>query len=97
MHIPLSLIATINVLPGHTEAVAAGLRELVTASNAEPGCLRYELHGNPGNPEQFVMIEQWRDEQALELHRNAPHFQHFTSTFGERLSGIELLPLHRLA
>lgn len=94
---PLDLIAVINVLPGHAEHVAAGLQELAKASNAEPGCLRYELHGNPGNPEQFVMIEQWRDEQVLELHRNAPHFQHFTSTFGERLSGIELLPLHRLA
>jgi len=35
----LTLIATINALPGHAEAVAAGLQRLVTATCAEPGCL----------------------------------------------------------
>lgn len=97
MPTPVTLIATINSLPGHAEAVAAGLQALVVASNAEAGCQRYELHGNPANPQQFVMLEQWRDDAALELHRNAPHFQHFTRTFAARLASIELLPLQRLA
>ena len=97
MPTPVPLIATINSLPGHAESVAAGLQALVVASNAEAGCQRYELHANPANPQQFVMLEQWRDDAALELHRNAPHFQHFTQTFAARLASIELLPLQRLA
>jgi len=42
------------------------------------------------------MIEQWRDAEALDQHRAAPHFVHFTNTFGERLAGIDLLPLQPL-
>ena len=92
----LTLIATINALPGHAEAVAAGLQRLVTATCAEPGCLQYALHRNKENSHQFVMIEQWRDAEALNQHRTAPHFVHFTNTFGERLAGIDLLPLQPL-
>lgn len=69
----LTLIATINALPGHAEAVAAGLQRLVTATCAEPGCLQYALHRNKEDSHQFVMIEQWRDAEALDQHRAAPH------------------------
>lgn len=93
----ITLIATINALPAHTEAVAAGLQELVTASRAEPGCLQYDLHRHQTRAEQFVMIERWRDAEALDKHRATRHFQHFTHTFGERLVGIDLLPLQRIA
>ncbi|MFA7822612.1 putative quinol monooxygenase [Aeromonas dhakensis] len=93
----LTLIATIKVLPGHAEAVAAGLRQLVIASRAEPGCLQYALHRSEIDTSQFVMIERWRDAEALELHRATPHFLLLTHDFGERLAGIDLLPLQRLA
>jgi quinol monooxygenase YgiN len=93
----LTLIATIKALPGHAEAVAAGLQQLVIASCAEPGCLQYALHRNQVDADQFVMIEQWRDAAALDQHRAAPHLLHFTNVFGERLAGIDLLPLQRLA
>ncbi|WP_296271513.1 putative quinol monooxygenase [Pseudomonas sp. UBA6323] len=93
----LTLIATINVLPGHAEAVAAGLQALVTASRTEPGCLQYALHRNQQATDQFVMIEQWRDAEALDQHRATTHFLHFTHAFGERLIGVDLLPLQRIA
>jgi len=92
----LTLIATIKALPGHAEAVAAGLQRLVTATCAEPGCLQYALHRNKMDPDQFVMIEQWRDAEALDQHRAAPHFLYFTNAFGERLADIDLLPLQPL-
>lgn len=97
MNQPLTLIATITALPGQSAAVTEGLRRLVTASRAEPGCLQYDLHQHQTHPEQFVMIEQWRDAQALNEHRNTSHFQHFTHAFGERVTGIDLLPLQRIA
>ncbi|MGA4530750.1 putative quinol monooxygenase [Ectopseudomonas chengduensis] len=96
MSTALTLIATIKALPGHAEAVAAGLQRLVMATRAEPGCLQYALHRNKLDPHQFVMIEKWRDAEALDQHRAAPHFLHFSNAFGERLAGIDLLPLQPL-
>lgn len=93
----LTLIATIKALPGHAEAVAAGLQRLATASRTEAGCLQYALHRNEVDPDQFVIIEQWRDAEALDQHRETRHFLYFTSAFGERLAGIDLLPLQLLA
>jgi quinol monooxygenase YgiN len=93
----LTPVATIKALLGHAEAVAAGLQRLVTATCAEPGCLQYALHRNKLDPHPFVMNEQWRDAEALDQHRAAPHFPYFTNAFGERLTGIDLLSLQPLA
>ena len=66
------------------------------AVNAGGAGLQYALHRNKLDPHQFVMIEQWRDAEALDQHRAAPHFLYFTNAFGERLAGIDLLPLQPL-
>lgn len=92
-----TLIATITARPGQGEAVEAGLRQLVEASRQESGCLQYDLHRQREHAEQFVMIEQWQSEAALDEHRNAAHYLHFGKTFGEQLVGVELQFLQRLA
>ena len=50
------------------------LRELGTASRAEPGCMGYEVvRGEDGTT--FVLFEKWRDQAALDAHYAAEHFQ----------------------
>lgn len=97
MTTPITLLAHITARPGQTEAVEAGLRQLVEASRQESGCLQYDLHRQLEQPELFVMIEQWRDDAALDAHRNEPHYLHFGKTFGDQLVGVELQFLQRIA
>jgi quinol monooxygenase YgiN len=56
------------------DSVAEILRKLVPASRQEPGCVSYIAHFVEGEPATVLIYEQYKDEAALEHHRNSPHF-----------------------
>jgi (4S)-4-hydroxy-5-phosphonooxypentane-2,3-dione isomerase len=60
--------------PGKEEAAAELFRALTEESRREPGCLLYQVHRHKTDPTRFFIYEQYRDERALDLHRNSPHF-----------------------
>ena len=59
------------------DAVAELLRELTPASRQEPGCISYIAHFVEGEPATVLIYEQYKDEAALEHHRNTPHFHQY--------------------
>lgn len=93
----LTLVATITALSGQADTVEAGLRQLVSASRAEAGCLQYDLHRHQDDTDVFVMIEQWQDSAALAFHQATDHYRHFKTTCGDALLGVALQPLNRIA
>lgn len=70
---------------------------LTLHSRNEPGCLRYQVHRHKTDPRRFFIYEQYKDEAALEEHRNTPHFQEYArkqlSQIARRLEGELYLPL----
>ena len=61
--------------PGHEEAVAQIFRKLEAASRTEPGCLMYVVHRHRDNPGTFFIYEQYKDDAALQAHKETVHFQ----------------------
>jgi quinol monooxygenase YgiN len=49
------------------------LQDLVGPSRNEAGCVNYELFQNEDNPLEFVTIEQWSDQAAVDAHLATPH------------------------
>jgi quinol monooxygenase YgiN len=47
---------------------------LTAASREEPGCVTYVPHFVEGDNTTVLIYEQYKDEAALEHHRNTPHF-----------------------
>jgi quinol monooxygenase YgiN len=82
---------------GHEDEVAEIFTQLQAASRQEPGCLMYIVHRHQSDPRHFFIYEQYRDEAALEAHRNSPHFQQYAVTavkgIGERVRGDLYTPL----
>ncbi len=62
-------------MEGEREAVADLLRRLMPLSRAEPGCLQYDAHRDPDDPDRFFLFERYVDEAALEAHAASPHFR----------------------
>jgi len=60
---------------GELDAVLAALRQLVEASRAEPGCLLYQAHRSPDDPNVIFLYEQYADESALQAHADSEHFK----------------------
>ena len=45
---------------------------LVTAIRAEDGNLRYEYFFPMNDPETVLLIDQWRDQEAIDVHHASP-------------------------
>lgn len=57
--------------------VAEIFAKLQDASRKEPGCLMYVVHRSLADHRRFFVYEQYRDEAAVDAHRNAPHFRQY--------------------
>ena len=76
------IVLAVN-LGGQSWARNAGrrnLREVERASRQEPGCLMFVVHRHRSDPRLFFVYEQYRDDEALETHRQSAHFQKYAVT-----------------
>ena len=72
---PLIIIAEVTAKPGHADALRQELTAMLAPSRAEPGCVSYVLHEVPGQPEQFVFYEVWKDDAAFVFHEGTHHYR----------------------
>ena len=70
-----------TIKEGELDAVLAALRPLVEASRAEPGCLLYQAHRPPDDPNVIFLYEQYADQAAYQAHADSEHFK--THAVGE--------------
>jgi autoinducer 2-degrading protein len=59
---------------GREGDVTSIFAKLTEESRKEPGCSVYQVHRHKTEPRRFFIYEQYKDDAALEAHRNAPHF-----------------------
>lgn len=69
--------AFIKVKPEHREAFLAKTKEVTAGTLAEEGVLSYRLYEDAEQPNSFVMLETWKDHQAIQSHQESAHFQRF--------------------
>ena len=81
MHV---LMVTIQVKPEHREAfLEATLSDAKGSNEDEPGCLRFDVLQDTEDPNRVHLYEVYRDEAALEAHRQAPHYTKWRATVQE--------------
>jgi quinol monooxygenase YgiN len=93
-----SIVATIRVKAGEEAAFETIARKLVAAVNAnEPGCMLYTL--NKGDdPQNYVFMERYRDEDAVKAHRATDHYRRLGKAMGAHLDGAPaILRMEELA
>lgn len=72
-----SFTVRLRFLSKDRETVAGMLRELTSASRAEPGCITYNVHTLKTDPDIVLIYEQYRDDESLEAHRGTPHYERY--------------------
>jgi quinol monooxygenase YgiN len=50
---------------------------VAAASRAEPGCVSYRLYEDTEIENDFVFVEEWDSNEALQLHFATPHIRDF--------------------
>ena len=82
---------------GRESEVITVFDKLSAESRKEPGCLMYQVHKHKTDPRRFFIYEQYKDEAALQTHRESAHFQEYAvkalNGIGERKQGDLFTPL----
>ena len=79
----LTVIATLKAKPGREADLFADLRSLVAPTQAEAGCLTYDLHRSHEDPGLFMFTESWAGRPAWDAHMGAPHLTAFSARQGD--------------
>ena len=65
----LGVVVNVSVRPDKVdELVALAVRTMIEPTRSVPGCIRYELWQDRGEPERFAIIEEWESEEAQAAH-----------------------------
>ena len=78
------IIVKFPVQEEHAECWPHHMEEFTQATRAEPGCLFFDWSRSADDPNEWVLIEGFADEDAGAAHVQTPHFaaaMHVTPTY----------------
>jgi len=64
----------VHVKPEHVERFIATTRRNHEGSVREPGNLRFDVLQSEDDPARFVLVEIFRDAEAVVAHKTTPHY-----------------------
>ncbi|MDH5747868.1 MAG: antibiotic biosynthesis monooxygenase [Rhodospirillales bacterium] len=75
---PHAIIVTIKLKPGMGDAFRPFIMENgETAVRDEPGCQQFHIMTAEGDPDTYFFYEVYDSADALDTHREQPHFKKF--------------------
>jgi quinol monooxygenase YgiN len=73
----LFIFARFHAKDGRQDAVAATIKEVLSPTRQEPGCLFIHAFSATGDPQVFYIHSRWKDEAAFVHHAQLPHTVRF--------------------
>ncbi len=69
------ITAKFRVRPEHADRWPEIARDFTEATRAEPGCLWYDWSRSLEDPNEYVLVEAFRDDDAGAAHVGSEHFR----------------------
>ena len=70
----VSVIVEENVKEGQLGAFVDYMRELISCTKEEDGCIAYDLYEAKDGSGEIVLVEVWESQEALDAHMQTEHF-----------------------
>jgi quinol monooxygenase YgiN len=87
----VEITALITAAPGREQELRHRLRDVVALTQAEPGCLVFEVFERLDAPGEFVLWERFANRAAFAEHVQAPYtVEYFRSGAAARTQAIHL-------
>ena len=84
---PVTVVARFDAREGHRDDVRDLLGWMVEHTRQEPGCARYDLYAQRDDARTFVLVESYKDPDALEAHRATDHYIEYRRRIADMLEG----------
>lgn len=85
------IMARVSARAGNEVKLRALLQDLLQPSRDEAGCMSYELFHNEDDPLEFVTVERWADQAAVDSHLASPHVAKAVALASELLAQPPLI------
>jgi quinol monooxygenase YgiN len=72
-------------------------RAVAEASRAEPGCISYRVYEDIDTPNDFVFVEEWESDTALQRHFATSHVTDFMSAIQATIVAPPDVKFHSIA
>ena len=83
----VAVIAKMKIKEGKMDEATELFRGLVPKVGQEEGTVGYALCRDSRNPALLVVIERYRDKEAIQAHSSTPHFKEFSVAVAPLLDG----------
>ena len=94
----IAVIAKIPIKEDKFNEAVESFKQLVAEVAQEEGTLYYTLNVSKDAPQTLVVMERYRDKEALKVHSATPHFNAFFAKAGDLFAGKpEITILQELA
>ena len=71
------ITARVFIKPGRESDFLAAAQVMVTNSNKEEGCQGYMLYQDPYEKTNFIFVERYKNQAAIDAHFATPYFKEF--------------------
>ncbi|MCZ4605911.1 putative quinol monooxygenase [Streptomyces sp. Lzd4kr] len=90
----IEITVLFDVVPDRMDSVTTAFRDLCEATRKEEGALRFDAFRSEEHPDVVVLVEDWADQEAIDVHMKEPYVAEFLA----RTDGAFVRPpyVHRL-
>jgi len=92
----IKIVAKSIVKNGMKENFKQVARELITETWKEKGCISFNIYEDMNNENNIIFIEDWKDENSIELHHESDHVKRILPELVKLREGIPKIDLYKL-
>jgi len=71
------ITAKVFIKPGKEAEFITAAKMMIENSNKEEGCLGYMLYQDPYEKTNFIFVEKYKNQAAIDVHFGTPYFKEF--------------------
>lgn len=75
----ITVVAKLTIQEGKADETIGMLKAMMEKVATEEGTLLYSLNRKPSDPNTLVIVERYKDKDALGAHSATPHFKEFSA------------------
>ncbi|MBE2316554.1 antibiotic biosynthesis monooxygenase [Solirubrobacter sp. CPCC 204708] len=92
---PVLAITRIHGIAGRRDDLRALMRTTEAAVAAEPGCRAYRFAATLDDPDEYLHVQEWADEEAWAAHQRSTAFKAYQQALFELLARPSEMTVHR--
>jgi len=83
----LCVAAKFKAVGGKADEIEREFKKLLPVVSKEAGTIKYVVHRKVGDPNEFLVYEQYNDRDAFKFHMSTEYFKSFSTSIMPWLDG----------